>query len=172
MQRNPWAHEKSNRLQKKSLGHLRAYLFSIARWWFQIFFIFVPKIGEDFQFDRYFSDGLKPPTRLDCCPPVPIIVTRRTITTIGAVVGEEPFTIDELTGKGDNPNHHRNCIPTPCRKICHQGGCTLMDDAHSFSFLGATFCCLEKGVFKVGCNSTWNLNITFFGTGKNIFSTI
>ena len=26
-----------------------------------IFLIFTPKIGEDFQFDSYFSDGLKPP---------------------------------------------------------------------------------------------------------------
>ena len=29
----------------------------------QIFFIFIPKIGEDSNFDEYFSDGLKPPTR-------------------------------------------------------------------------------------------------------------
>ncbi len=34
-----------------------------ARWWFQIFLIFTPKIGEDFQLDSYFSNGLKPPTR-------------------------------------------------------------------------------------------------------------
>ena len=33
-----------------------------SRWWFQIFFIFTPKIGEDFQFDEYFSNWLKPPT--------------------------------------------------------------------------------------------------------------
>ena len=33
-----------------------------ARWWFQIFFIFTPKIGEDSHFDEYFSKGLKPPT--------------------------------------------------------------------------------------------------------------
>jgi len=35
---------------------------TLSRWWFQIFFIFTAKIGEDFQFDSYFSDGLKPPT--------------------------------------------------------------------------------------------------------------
>ena len=29
---------------------------------FQILFIFTPKFGEDVQFDKYFSDGLKPPT--------------------------------------------------------------------------------------------------------------
>ena len=29
---------------------------------FQIFFIFTPKFGEDFHFDSYFSEGLKPPT--------------------------------------------------------------------------------------------------------------
>jgi len=28
-----------------------------------IFGIFIPKIGDDFQFDSYFSNGLKPPTR-------------------------------------------------------------------------------------------------------------
>ena len=35
----------------------------IIGWWFQIFFMFTPKIGKGFQFDRYFSNGLKPPTR-------------------------------------------------------------------------------------------------------------
>ena len=25
----------------------------MTRWWFQIFFIFTPKIGEDFQFDEH-----------------------------------------------------------------------------------------------------------------------
>ena len=30
-----------------------------------IFGIFTPKIGEDFQFDEYFSDGLKPPTSFE-----------------------------------------------------------------------------------------------------------
>ena len=33
-----------------------------SRWWFELFFIFTPKIGEGFQFDEYFSNGLKPPT--------------------------------------------------------------------------------------------------------------
>ena len=28
------------------------------------YFLFSPLFGEDFQFDQYFSDGLKPPTRL------------------------------------------------------------------------------------------------------------
>ena len=28
--------------------------------------LFSPVFGEDFQFDSYFSDGLKPPTRLSC----------------------------------------------------------------------------------------------------------
>ena len=40
---------------------------SNTRWWFQIFFIFTPKIGEDSHFDEYFSKGLKPPTRIKCC---------------------------------------------------------------------------------------------------------
>ena len=35
----------------------------MTRWWFQTFFIFTPKIGEIIQFDEYFSNGLKPPTR-------------------------------------------------------------------------------------------------------------
>ena len=34
-----------------------------AGWWFQIFF-FSPLSGEDFHFDSYFSNGLKPPPRL------------------------------------------------------------------------------------------------------------
>ena len=35
-----------------------------TRWWFEIFFIFTPKIGEGVQFDEYFSNGLvQPPTR-------------------------------------------------------------------------------------------------------------
>ena len=34
-----------------------------SRWWFQTFFIFTPKIGEDSHFDSYFSKGLvQPPT--------------------------------------------------------------------------------------------------------------
>ena len=39
-----------------------------ARWWFQIFFIFTLKLGEDSHVDSYFSDGLKPPTRKWSCP--------------------------------------------------------------------------------------------------------
>ena len=35
-----------------------------SRWWqLKYFFIFTPKIGEDLQFDSYFSNGLKPPAR-------------------------------------------------------------------------------------------------------------
>ena len=30
---------------------------TLSRWWFQIFFIFTPKIGEDSQFDYYFQRG-------------------------------------------------------------------------------------------------------------------
>ena len=34
-----------------------------ARWWFQILYLLCsPLFGEGFQFDYYFSDGLKPPT--------------------------------------------------------------------------------------------------------------
>ncbi len=34
-----------------------------SRWWFQIFF-FSPPPGEMIKFDKYFSNGLKPPTSL------------------------------------------------------------------------------------------------------------
>ena len=34
-----------------------------ARWWQLKYFLFSSLFGEDFQFDSYFSDGLKPPTR-------------------------------------------------------------------------------------------------------------
>ena len=33
----------------------------VPGWWFQIFFIFTPKLGEDSHFDFFFSKGLKPP---------------------------------------------------------------------------------------------------------------
>ena len=37
---------------------------TMSGWWFQIFFIFTPKLGKDFQFGYYFSIGLvQPPTR-------------------------------------------------------------------------------------------------------------
>ena len=44
-----------------------------SRWWFEIFFIFTPKIGEDFQFDGshiFQMGGEKPPTSLGpfICP--------------------------------------------------------------------------------------------------------
>ena len=36
---------------------------TLARWWFQTFFLFSPLLGEDSQFDSYFSKGLvQPPT--------------------------------------------------------------------------------------------------------------
>ena len=38
---------------------------TVSGWWFQTFFNVLPLLGEDFQFDSYFSDGLKPPTRCD-----------------------------------------------------------------------------------------------------------
>ena len=37
----------------------------------QIFVIFNPQFGEDFHFDSYFSDGLKPPTRKGSSHPPP-----------------------------------------------------------------------------------------------------
>ncbi len=42
-------------------GLLFAYIHPITRWWFQTF-CFTPICGM-IQFDWYFSDGLKPPTR-------------------------------------------------------------------------------------------------------------
>ena len=33
-------------------------------WWFQIFFMITPNLGEDSHFDKYFSDGLEPPTSI------------------------------------------------------------------------------------------------------------
>ena len=47
------------RLQKESCLWDRNYLVGGNS---NIFGIFTPKIGEDSQFDSYFSDGLKPPT--------------------------------------------------------------------------------------------------------------
>ena len=46
-------------IQRRRVGKI-----AFPRWWFQRFFgIFTPKIGEMIEFDSYFSDGLKPPTR-------------------------------------------------------------------------------------------------------------
>ena len=40
-------------------------LIHTSRWWFQIFFIFAPKMVKISNLtNSYFSDGLKPPTRL------------------------------------------------------------------------------------------------------------
>ena len=36
----------------------------ITSWWFEIFFIFTPILGNDSIWRAYFSNGLKPPTRL------------------------------------------------------------------------------------------------------------
>ena len=40
------------------------------------YFLVSPLFGEDFQFDSYFSDGLKPPTRIICrsCVTLPVII--------------------------------------------------------------------------------------------------
>ena len=38
---------------------------SNSRWWFQIFFIFTPTRGDDPIWRVYFSNGLKPPTRIE-----------------------------------------------------------------------------------------------------------
>ena len=45
-------------------------LLRVCGWWFQIFFIFTP-ILDMIQFDQYFSNGVKPPTRYNWmkCPP-------------------------------------------------------------------------------------------------------
>ena len=32
----------------------------MARWWFRIFLIFTPNLGENSRFDSYFSNRLKP----------------------------------------------------------------------------------------------------------------
>ena len=43
--------------------------FSTTRWWFPIFFIFTPILGEDDPIlTNIISDGLKPPTRSDFAP--------------------------------------------------------------------------------------------------------
>ena len=36
--------------------------YSNTRWWFHVFCLFSSLFGEDFQFDSYFPNGLKPPT--------------------------------------------------------------------------------------------------------------
>ena len=50
---------------QKVVNHpLNSGLEIIAGWWFQTFFMFILKIGEDSHFDEFFSKGLvQPPTR-------------------------------------------------------------------------------------------------------------
>ena len=48
------------------LYHLSRMVFQyIAGWWFQIFFMFTSIFGKDSYFDWYFSNGSKPPSRLN-----------------------------------------------------------------------------------------------------------
>ena len=59
-----WLHQIRSLETQDYRGHLSLRLTS--RWWFQIFSIFTPNLGEMIQFHEYFSDGLvQPPTRLD-----------------------------------------------------------------------------------------------------------
>ena len=51
------------RCGSKSFGLHPSRELTYSRWWFQIF-VFSPLFGEDFQFDEYFSIGLKPPTSI------------------------------------------------------------------------------------------------------------
>ena len=44
------------------IGHI---LYKTIGGGLQYFLIFTPNLGEKFQFDSYFSDGLKPPTSID-----------------------------------------------------------------------------------------------------------
>ena len=52
------------------LGGLAVSKFQRCFYWVvatQIFFMFIPILGEMIQFDSYFSDGLKPPSSLSIC---------------------------------------------------------------------------------------------------------
>ena len=62
-ERNGWLSPLRDRSwgSKKWLQFQNTVLYQ-ARWWFQILFIFTPILGENFHFDQYFSNGLKPPT--------------------------------------------------------------------------------------------------------------
>ena len=51
---------RSKSLQDTRIIWIRIY----PRWWQLKYFLFSPLPGEDFQFDSYFSDGLKPPTSI------------------------------------------------------------------------------------------------------------
>ena len=67
-------------------------------------------------------------------------------------------------GEGGQPKS--SPYPYPLSENLSPGGCTLMDDAHSFSFPGASLLSKKKGfvslaVFQGGRKkSTWNLKIT------------
>ena len=47
----------------RKVGHDVLFELKSTRWWFSNIFYFHPYLGEDFQFDSYFSKGLvQPPT--------------------------------------------------------------------------------------------------------------
>ena len=168
----PLGPRKSNRLRKKSLGHLRACLFSIARWRFQTFFWnFHRENWGRFPIWLIFFRWVETTNQIGLLPPLPVVVTRRTITIIGAVVGEEPFTADELTGEGGQPKSSPYPYPlsenlSP-RGVPFDGWCTQF-----FFSRGDFLLSKEKGVCFLGSfsrwveKSTWNLKITFLEQEK------
>ena len=66
-------HPKSQRVLDFWMTTWKAFGFGVgglgfagARWWqLKYLFIFTPNPGEMIQFDEYFSNGLKPPARVD-----------------------------------------------------------------------------------------------------------
>ena len=69
-QKKGWVKDvHSGKLTTRWLEHPPAFVVGMkirkTRWWFQTFFICTPILGEMIQFDYYFSDELKPPTRKD-----------------------------------------------------------------------------------------------------------
>ena len=52
-----WKHTKPTRARNGEMLHN-------TRWWFQIYCLFSTLPGEMIQFDDYFSNELKPPTRI------------------------------------------------------------------------------------------------------------
>ena len=58
--------QKKHGLKEREHSLLWLVTVNYSGWWFHIFFYFSPLFGKGFHFDKYFSDGLKPPTS-HCC---------------------------------------------------------------------------------------------------------
>ena len=83
------------------LGSKRSLFLQLSfGWWFQAFFMFTPKIGEDSHFDQYFANGsVQPPT----CHFLTHSLLRFLLSLL---LHDFPETLAPLVGVNFNFHHH------------------------------------------------------------------